>query len=345
MSSLSAKTKASQGWWRSHAQRIRAKCSARPELLSFAISCARFHTQPRGGARGAPSLGEMVTPCWALHAHDAPLPLRADRVFGFPVDHESGRCEAVPRLALPNLVGRHRANQVDPVLGPTRQEVVGGHIARINQLFPRGHLAGGQMSLNGGQHGKIGGRGRCGRHIGDQVWCRVVTGFGDMHFVARPFRLALFAIAGLRVIREADQQQCWGQIVRAAPAHRLVMWSRVELLQPHLPQSLDGGEIPQPGGGGRIIDGPQQLVTVRPHLLGQGIAGRLLRRQAIFRKPLAVAIEPHRWHPRLEPVWRGGGQHIERMPKRFADALQPIKRLGRALAAFGLHQPLFAKQR
>ena len=63
-------------------------------------------------------------------------PLRADRVFGVPVDHEWGCREAVRCLLLPTLVGHHRAYQVYSVLGLTRQEVVGGHITSIDQLFP-----------------------------------------------------------------------------------------------------------------------------------------------------------------------------------------------------------------
>ena len=42
--------------------------------------------------------------------YHALLPLRADRVFGLPVDHKVGRRKAVPGLPLPTLVGRHRTD-------------------------------------------------------------------------------------------------------------------------------------------------------------------------------------------------------------------------------------------
>jgi hypothetical protein len=288
-----------------------------------------------------------------FHPHHAPLPLRADRVFGVPVDHKLSCREAVRCLPLPTLVVRHGANQGHPVLGTTRQEMVGGDIARSHQLFPWRQLAGGQASLHNGPHGKIGGRGRCGRDIGDAVGRLVVTGFGDMHLVACLFRLALFAITGFRVIGGADQQRRWWQIISAAPAHGLALGGGVALLEPHLPQGLDGRHLPQPGGRGRIVEGPQPLAAVWTDLRGQSIASGLLHRQAIFRKPPAVAIEPHRRHPGLEPDWRGGGQHVERLAQRFGDALQPIERLDGsqdmcrvgALVASSFEEPLLAKPR
>lgn len=190
----------------------------------------------------------MAVSIGSLPPHDAPLPLRAERVVGVPVDHEWGGSEAVPCLPLPTLVVRHRANQGDPVLAPPGQERVGGDIARIDQLFPRRQLTGVQMRLNGGQHRNIGGRGRGGRHSGDQVGCLVVTGCGDMHLVARPRRLARFAITGFWVRGGAAQQRRWWQISRAAPAHWLALGGRLELLQPYLPQGLDGGDLLQSGG-------------------------------------------------------------------------------------------------
>ena len=69
------------------------------------------------------------------------------------------------------------------------------------------------------------------------------------------------------------------------------------------------------------------VAAVRPNLLGQGRAGWPLRRQAICRKPPAIASAPRRRDPGLQPGRRGGGQHVERMAERFADALQPIEGL------------------
>jgi hypothetical protein len=39
----------------------------------------------------------------------------------------------------------------------------------------------------------------------DEMRCIFLTGFGEMHFVARPPRLALFAITGILIIRGVDE--------------------------------------------------------------------------------------------------------------------------------------------
>jgi hypothetical protein len=193
----------------------------------------------------------------ALQPHDALLPWRAERVCGVPVDDALGRREAVGGRLLPTLVGPHRPQQVSTMRGPPRQAVGGGDRAHIDALVPRGELAGSQRRLHRGQPGKIGGCGRGGRHSGAQGGRLVVTGVGDGHLVARPFRCALFARAGFRGRGGADQQRRRGQSLRAAPAHRLALGGRRALLQPHRPQGLEGGPLPQPGGRGRLVDGPQ----------------------------------------------------------------------------------------
>jgi hypothetical protein len=127
-----SRTKAPGPWG---ARRARTVCSAG---AGSTLRC----TAGQADRRVAVSL-------WALHPHDAPLPLRAERGFGGPGKHEAGRRGAVPRRALPTLVLRYRANPVDPGRGPTRQAGVGGHLARRNQRFPRCQLVGGQGRLHG----------------------------------------------------------------------------------------------------------------------------------------------------------------------------------------------------
>jgi hypothetical protein len=80
----------------------------------------------------------MAVSIASLPPHEAPWPWRADRVCGGPGDHALGRREAVGGWAWPTRGGHHRATQVDPGLSATRQEGVGGHLARIAQLVPRG---------------------------------------------------------------------------------------------------------------------------------------------------------------------------------------------------------------
>src|SRR4029453_12779492 len=109
----------------------------------------------------------------------------------------------------------------------------------------------------------------------------VITGCGAMHLCTLPFRLALCAVAGLRVIGGTEQPRRWRQVVGMAPAPRLGSGARVALLEPDLTQGLQGWDFPPPSGCGRSVDGPQQLAAIQTNLRGQGGAGGLLRRQAI----------------------------------------------------------------
>ena len=122
---------------------------------------------------------------------------------------------------------------------------------------------------------------------------------------------------------------------------------------PPLPPALDGGPLPPPGGRGRRGDGPQHLVAVRAHVLGQRRAGGPLRRQALCRQPPARTLAPRRRDPGVPPRWRGGGQPVPRMAERFADALESLEgvesgqdmRRGGAWAALRFEEPLRATQR
>ncbi len=63
---------------------------------------------------------------------------------------------------------------------------------------PSPMLAGGEVRLlklgmDGFGHGLIGGGSSGGRHLRDEMRGIFLTGFGEMHFLACPSRLALFA--------------------------------------------------------------------------------------------------------------------------------------------------------
>jgi hypothetical protein len=93
----------------------------------------------------------MAVALRSFRPHDAPLPVRAERVSAVPGEHQWGCREAVRGLPWPTLVAWHRAQQVDPVRGPTRQEVVGTPIARLDALCSRRHLPSGEGGLERGQ--------------------------------------------------------------------------------------------------------------------------------------------------------------------------------------------------
>jgi len=95
-------------------------------------------------------------------------------------------------------------------------------------------------------HGLIGGGSSSGSHMRDEMRGIFLTGFGEMHFIARPARLALFAIAGFVIIGRVDELVAWRQILIAAPA-QLALDPDV-VLQPDASQDLDGRDLTQKGG-------------------------------------------------------------------------------------------------
>jgi hypothetical protein len=78
----------------------------------------------------------MAVSIGALHPDDPPLPLRAERVFSVPVEHELSGRKTVPRLPLPAAIVHCRTHKVYAAIRTTRPEVVGGDIAHIDDLFP-----------------------------------------------------------------------------------------------------------------------------------------------------------------------------------------------------------------
>ena len=83
-------------------------------------------------------------------------------------------------------------------------------------------LAGGEVGLlkvgmDRFGHCLIGGGSSSCRHMRDEMRGIFLTGFGEMHFIARPPRLALFAIAGFWIIGRVDELVAWRKILIAAP--------------------------------------------------------------------------------------------------------------------------------
>jgi hypothetical protein len=91
----------------------------------------------------------------------------------------------------------------------------------------------------------------------------------------------------------------------------LVSGTGVARLPPDLTQGLPGQYLPQPGGHGRLVEGPQPWAAIPTPLQGQGVAGGLRRRHALVRPPLPGALTPPRGHPRpgarLAPPWPAPG--------------------------------------
>src|SRR5690242_5940874 len=99
----------------------------------------------------------------------------------------------------------------------------------------------------------IGGR-RCGLHMGDEMRCLWITGFGEMEDVTWPHDLTLDAEASLRIVRGVDEQGSRRQITLLAPAHRF-LFGGVVLLDPHLPKNLNQWNLAEPVRGIGVVNG------------------------------------------------------------------------------------------
>lgn len=80
-------------------------------------------------------------------------------------------------------------------------EMIGTHIARIDDLLAGRELAVCQVILDGGHHVIIGGGCRRRGDIRNQIRQIVIAGFGQMHLIAGLFGVTLFAVARIRVVR------------------------------------------------------------------------------------------------------------------------------------------------
>ena len=267
-----------------------------------------------------------------------------DGLFGCPVDLEVTGREAPRRLGLPTGIERHRPDDLDPLV-LARDQVVRIGIARIDQVHPWQEIPAGQGLLNDRQLGLVGVGRRCRLHIGNQVRGIRLTGFGDLDGVADPLPAPLGAVAGLHVIRGVDGDGRWREIPRRTPRHGRV--GARELLQPDLPQRLDGRNRTEVGGRLRRTERLQQAKAIDADLVGQGIPLGLALGEAEVVDPRAIALGPRRIEAGSQPVGSPLGHLVQGMPQRLADQLQSVEganggqdrgRIG-ALASPCLQQP------
>ncbi len=116
---------------------------------------------------------------------------------------------------------------------------------------PSPMLAGGEVRLlkigmDRFGHGLIGGGSSGGSHMRDEMRGIFLTGFGEMHFIACPSRLALFARAGFWIIGRVDELVGWRKILIAAPME--LAFDPDVVLDPDAAQDRDGRDLTQKGG-------------------------------------------------------------------------------------------------
>jgi hypothetical protein len=119
----------------------------------------------------------------------AGVPLGASHRLAIPVNLKTSDGETLSGLGLPTGVGGNRIHQVKPIVSLTGQHLPGSDISGIDQMFGRQQSLLGQSGVDAGGDMDIGGGGRGGFHVGDQVGGVRVTGFGDMSGVAGAVQL------------------------------------------------------------------------------------------------------------------------------------------------------------
>src|SRR6266567_1136921 len=167
-------------------------------------------------------------------------------------------------------------------------------------------------------HRLIGRRGSRRGHMGDEVRILFLTGFGDMHFVAGPPRLALFAIACFLVIGRVDELFARRQILIAAPV-KLPLDPDV-VLDPDAPQDLDCRDFTQPGRGIGCVDSRQQVRAISTDEFSHGLTLLLALWKARLLNPMPIAVKPLRGAQGQKPPSSDNGYAVECKAHGLADA-------------------------
>lgn len=131
---------------------------------------------------------------------DTVLSLGADGLLMLPINEELAGIDTLLRVSLPLDVAASRTDYFDPVLRLSADQNGGGDVAGIEQMLTGCEICLPKIRMDRFGHDLIGGGSSAGSHMRDEVRSIVLTGFGEMHFVARPPCLALFPIAGLLIV-------------------------------------------------------------------------------------------------------------------------------------------------
>lgn len=143
--------------------------------------------------------------------------------------------------------------------------------------------------------------------------------------------IAFRAVAGIEIVGGRDTDRRRRLFVRETPAQRFAPWDGTAglLVQPDLPERLQGGE----GTEVRCaLDGPhpvQELIAICAHLLGEGLALAYIFRQARLVRSETVAGVPRQGYVLLDPGGVGVAELVERIMHGFQDTCQAVQRADR----------------
>ena len=124
----------------------------------------------------------------------------------------------------------------------------------------------------------------------DQVGKRLLTRFREVNLVACPQGAALFAQAGLGIVRRVNEQRCRWNIFRLSPPQLFIFDAVV--LDPDLTQGPESRDLWQPSRSQRIEHSGEHLPTVRTNQFCQCLAIGLAAREPTLFDAMAVALDP-----------------------------------------------------
>jgi hypothetical protein len=99
----------------------------------------------------------------------------------------------------------------------------------------------------------------------------------------------------------------------------------VIVLQPYLPECLQGGDVPEVWRRVGGLPPRQELIAVRADLPGERLARARVLRQARLVRPEAIAGIPVQRHVLLHPSGLRRTELIERIMPGFQDTLQAVQ--------------------
>jgi hypothetical protein len=146
---------------------------------------------------------------------------------------------------LPAIRPQGWPHHIDVMLRLGGDQEVRIHRATIESGRARKQITLGEGLLDRGPHDPIWGRGRRGDHLRHEIRRARITGLREVELLTHPMGVAFPAVARLHGIRRRDAPRRGRLFLCRAPAAAFQSWHRTAgiLLEPDLPQGLQGGEI------------------------------------------------------------------------------------------------------
>ena len=164
---------------------------------------------------------QLLAPVLAVLGGSPPttaMPLGTRDGLCSPIDGTTRHIEALWTAGLPTRVGQHGPHEFHGRREAAVHEVGRIDIACIQEVVAWEQPMRSEMGMHDRRQLDVCGRGRRRFDIGDEMGALLITGPGAVDFLPRPVCLPLRRVAGVNIVRGADEQRMWGQIFDGAPA-------------------------------------------------------------------------------------------------------------------------------